>query len=168
MSQDIFANLIPHLESWWAVLVAIISLIGLCLVIKGLMGLSGRPREKAKRAFLTLLSGIILLNSPEFMDILAQTLFSQDSAEILSYRPPGHAGSGIIRLVVLVVGLTGLIGIARGVYILRLTGGEGGGLPRALAHIAGGILCVNLVDFLRLLAFSLGGEIESIVSSVVG
>ncbi|MDR2368431.1 MAG: hypothetical protein LBF58_10070 [Deltaproteobacteria bacterium] len=168
MGQDILANLIPHLEPWWGTLGVIVALIGLTLTVKGLAGLANRPRGGARMAFVTLLSGILLLNAPEFMDVLAQTLFSRDSADVLSYRPPAHAASGIFRLVVLVVGLTGVIGVARGIYILRLSGGEGGGLPRALVHIAGGILCVNLVEFLRLLAASLGGEAESIVTSVIG
>ncbi|MDR0622661.1 MAG: hypothetical protein LBJ61_12435 [Deltaproteobacteria bacterium] len=168
MGQDLFANLIPHLEAWWGVLGLIVAMLGLFLVVKGLMGLAQRPQGGVKLAFLTLLCGVILLNTPEFMDVLAQSLFGGNSADVLSYRPPNHAASGLFRLVVLVVGLTGVIGVARGVYLLRLTAGEGGGTARALVHIAGGILCVNLVDFLRLLATSLGGEVESIVASILG
>ncbi|MDR2386801.1 MAG: hypothetical protein LBE80_04345 [Deltaproteobacteria bacterium] len=168
MSQDLLTNLIPHLESWWSVLGLIITFIGLALLVKGLIGLASRVQGGSKGAFLTLLCGVILINCPEFMDVLAQSLFNQNSAQVLSYRPPNHAASGLFRLVVLVVGLTGMIGLARGVYILRLTGGEGGGLPRALVHIAGGILCVNLVDFLRILAVSLGGEVQSVVTSILG
>jgi hypothetical protein len=168
MGQDILSNLIPHLEAWWSVLGVIIAFIGLALLVKGLLGLASRVQGGPKSAFVTLICGIVLINAPEFMDVLAQSLFNNDSAQVLSYRPPNHAASGLFRLVVLVVGLTGMIGVARGVYILRLSGGEGGGLPRALVHIAGGILCVNLVDFLRLLAASLGGEVQSIVTSILG
>jgi hypothetical protein len=168
MGQDILANLIPHLETWWGVLGVIVSLVGLTLAVKGLAGLAGRGQGGPGAAFLTLLSGIILLNAPEFMDALAQSLFGRDSAEVLSYRPPNHAASGILRLVVLVVGLTGVIGLARGVWLLRVAEERGGGLPRALVHIVGGVLCVNLVELLGLLAASLGGEVESLVSSVLG
>jgi uncharacterized membrane protein len=167
-TSDILANLIPHLESWWTVLTVIVSLIGLALLVIGLLGLSKVQAEGKKKAFLTLLAGVLLLNSPEFMDVLAQSLFSHDSAEVLSYRPPTGAAAGLIRLAVLVVGLVGLIGVARGIYLLKLAPGEGGGVPRALVHIIGGILCVNLVEFLRLLAASLGGEVESIVSAILG
>jgi hypothetical protein len=165
-SPDIFSNLIPHLESWWNVLGIIIALIGLSLTIMGLLGLA--KGDGRKTSFLTLMAGILLLNAPEFMDVLAQSLFSRNSAEVLSYRPPAQAASGLLRLVFLVVALTGIIGVARGIYILRLTGGEGGGLPRALVHITGGILCVNLVEFLKILAVSLGGEVESIVTAIIG
>lgn len=166
---DILANLVPHLEVWWGVLLVIITMIGLALTVSGLLGLaSARPGGGGKKAFLTLLAGAVLLNAPELLDALSQTLLGGDSADLLSYRPPAHAAAGYLRVAVLAVGLVGLVGVARGVCILRLTGGEGGGLPRALAHIVGGVLCVNLTEFLKILAATFGGDVEAVVSALVG
>jgi hypothetical protein len=132
--------------------------------------LSGRPAGGRTKGFLSLLAGVLLLNFPELLDVLAQTFFGHGSDDVLSYRAPGGAGgaASFIRLAFLVIALTGLIGVARGVYILRLTGGEAGGLPRALAHIVGGVLCVNIVPFLKILAASLGGDVEAVISALIG
>jgi hypothetical protein len=148
-----------------------VALIGLALVVKGLAGLAGlaaRPDGRRLGAFLALASGILLINFPELLDALSQTILGRDSADALSYRPPANPAAGYLRLVFLVVAIVGLVGVARGVYILRLTGGEGGGLPRALVHMVGGILCLNLPEFLRLLAASVGGEVEALVSAIIG
>lgn len=165
---DPLASLVPHLEAWWGTIGTIAALIGLALAVKGLAGLAGRPDGRRRGAFLALVSGILLLNLPELLDVLSGTILGRDSAEVLSYRPPDHPAAGLMRLVFLAVALVGLIGTARGVYILGLPGGEGGGLPRALVHLAGGILCLNLPEFLRLLAASLGGEVEALVAAIVG
>jgi hypothetical protein len=166
--QDFFTNLIPHLEAWWPVLVVIIALIGLVMTVSGLAKLTRRSQSGRRKAFMILLAGVLLLNAPEFLDVLTRTIFAQDAVGALSYRPPANVASGIIRLVVLVVAITGLIGVARGIHILSRSTEGGGGLSRALVHIVGGILCVNLPTFLRILAASLGGEVGSIVSAIVG
>ncbi|MDR1486765.1 MAG: hypothetical protein LBT62_02045 [Deltaproteobacteria bacterium] len=169
INQDLLLNLIPHLETWWGVLEVIVAAIGLFLVVSGLVGLSGRQDGGKKRALLTLIAGTLMLNAPSLLDAFAQTLFTQNSAEVLSYHPPdSNPASGYIRLAVLAVALTGLIGVARGLYLMRLSPGEGGGLARALVHMTGGVICVNLVEFLKLLAASLGGDVEILVTSILG
>jgi hypothetical protein len=120
-------------------------------------------------AFITLVAGTLMLNAPSVLDAFSQTFFNQPSAEVLSYRPPEtNPASGYLRLVVLMVALTGLIGVARGLYLMRLSAGEGGGLARAIVHIVGGILCINLVEFIKLLGASLGVDVEVLVSSLLG
>jgi hypothetical protein len=168
MDGDLLANLAPHLEAWWGVITALGALAGLCLAISGLAGLAGRGGRGRARALTTLLSGVLLLNLPEVLDVLSRTLVGTDAADVLSYRPPAAEGGSLVRVAVLALGLTGLVGVARGLYLLGLGPAEGGGLPRALVHLAGGILCVNFVEFVKILASSLGGEVQALVEAVVG
>ena len=169
MGVDILSSLAPHLAAWWTPITLIAAAAGLWLSISGLMALaSERPGSKG-RALAALVSGVLLLNLPDLMDALRQTLLSADSASPLSYAAPmGHPAGSLVRVVVLAIGLVGLVGVARGVYLLRLSPSEGGGVPRALVHLAGGILCVNLTEFLRLLAASLGGDAQALVEAIVG
>ncbi|MDR1657736.1 MAG: hypothetical protein LBT47_09310 [Deltaproteobacteria bacterium] len=166
--MDIFNNLIAHLEIWWGVVETIVAAIGLFLVVKGLAGLTDSGSRQRHQALIAIVAGILMLNFSVFSDALARTIFGTDSSEILSYRPPTEVGTDIIRFVFVAVGLTGLVGVGRGLYILRLSPGDGGGLARALVHLAGGILCLNLPEFLRILASSFGGEVEVFITSVIG
>lgn len=169
MGADLLQNLIPHLEAWWGPITLIAAAIGLALAVSGLTGLALGNGERRWKAFASLLSGVLLINLPELMDVLSQTILSADSASPLSYAAPrNHPAGNLVRVSVLVIGLVGLIGVARGVYLLRLAPAEGGGPARALVHLIGGILCVNLVEFLKLLAASLGGEVEAIIATIVG
>jgi hypothetical protein len=138
------------------------------MIVKGLIRLTGRTGLDYRRGAITFISGILMLNLSVFSDVLARSLFGTDPAGILSYRPQVSSGSEIIRFVLLAVGLTGLIGVGRGLFLLRLTPPEGGGLARAIVHMIGGILCMNFAEFLRILASGFGGEVEILITSVIG
>jgi hypothetical protein len=166
---DALANLASHLEAWWTPIISLAALIGLWLTATGLIALSSKSQGGRGRALAALASGALLVNLPELMDALSQTLLSNDSLSPLSYAAPkSHSASSLVKAAVLAIGLVGLIGVARGAYLLRLAPAEGGGLPRALVHMAGGVVCVNLPEFLRILAAALGGDAQALVASIVG
>jgi hypothetical protein len=145
------------------------ALVGLWLTVSGLMALSSKSQGGRGRALAALASGALLVNLPELIDALSQTLFSADSLSPLAYSAPkGHSAGSLVKVSVLAIGLIGLIGVARGAYLLRLSPAEGGGLPRALVHMIGGVVCVNLTEFLRLLAAALGGDAQALLASIVG
>ncbi|MDR1546039.1 MAG: hypothetical protein LBU12_04880 [Deltaproteobacteria bacterium] len=165
--SDVLNRLASHLEVWRGVTFLLIEAMGLWLFVSGLMALAGREQSRG-RVCATLAAGALMLNVPGLLDALAQTFFAQNSAQALSYHPPAHAAASYVRFAVLLVNLTGLAGVGRGLYLLKRTAGEGGGLPRALVHIVGGVLCVNIVEFIKLLAVSAGGQVEAVTNAVLG
>jgi hypothetical protein len=73
-----------------------------------------------------------------------------------------------VELGVYLVALAGLLGIGRGLVLLQAVPHGQGQLGRAMTHLAGGILCVNLVPALKVLGASLGPDILGLVEAVLG
>jgi hypothetical protein len=167
--DSILDNVIPHLREWWRVIHIIFYALGFGLLV---FSLGRYPRDKRQeagsRALLGTVVGVILLNTPAFLNAMATTVFNQDSIESLTYSPPAHEAQTYVQFSVYVVALVGLIGIGRGVYMLKRSSSEGGQFERGVVHIFGGILCVNFVEFLRILGVTLGGDIDSVVRFVIG
>ena len=62
----------------------------------------------------------------------------------------------------------GVIGIARGLCLIRDTPNQSMNLSRGLVHLFGGILAVNLVTFLRGLGATVGGDVKTYISNIIG
>ncbi|MDR1165836.1 MAG: hypothetical protein LBO66_08220 [Deltaproteobacteria bacterium] len=170
MPQDnILANILPSLANWWTAIVAILTLAGFALFLSGLLKLANQGRGISFGSiFLTLLAGILLINLPAFLDSLALSLFGEGSVQSLSYKAPDHPARFYIQFAVYLVALVGLVGIGRGLILLKNSPERPGLMGRALVHIFGGILCVNLVTTLKFMAQSLGGDAMDIVLSIFG
>jgi hypothetical protein len=165
--DNLIANILPHLSIWWDTLVIVLAFLGVLIFIGSLAKLAGRERSWG-RIFLALASGVLLINLPSFLDSLAFTIFSENSVLSLSYRPPEHPAKYYIQFAIFVVALVGLIGIGRGIILLKDSGSQPGQLGRALVHIFGGILCVNFVSTLKIMGRSLGGDVLDVIVAIVG
>lgn len=167
--DNILENVIPHLRDWWKAIHVIFYALGFGLVVYSLYKYpQDKQQEAGSRAFMGTVVGVLLLNIPAFLNVLARTVFNQESIESLSYSPPSHEGQIYVQFSVYIVALVGLIGIGRGIYMLKRSSAEANQFGRGVVHIFGGILCVNFVDFLRILGVTLGGDIDSVVRFVIG
>ena len=99
------------------------------------------------------------------MDSLSMTVFNQSSEQALSYSPPSSPGSIYIQFAVSSIGV---IGIARGLCLIRDTPNQSMNLSRGLVHLFGGILAVNLVTFLRGLGATVGGDVQTYIANIIG
>ena len=167
---NMLENLIPHLDAWWGAITAIFYLIGFglfLLSLAALAGSSGRGRPWGE-LFLSMAAGALLLNTPSLLDGLAGTIFGGTSVKGLSYAAPDHPARAYVEFAMHLIALLGLMGIGRGILILKDSPVRPGELGRAFTHIIGGILCVNLPSTLRMLGETLGGEARDVIGALTG
>ncbi|MDR2459961.1 MAG: hypothetical protein LBE38_04135 [Deltaproteobacteria bacterium] len=168
--DNILSNVLPHLSGWWNAIVVIFYLLGLSLFLFSLARLAatdGRKRPWGE-LILTLGAGVLLINTPQLLDALASSLFGHSSVKSLSYTPPEHPARVYVQFAFHLIALVGLIGVGRGIILLKDFTIRPGQLGRALTHIFGGILCINLLSTLKMLARTMGGDVESFVTKIIG
>jgi hypothetical protein len=162
-------SLIPHLSIWWGTIKALITLAGFILFFWTLLQMSGnRERRSWGRHIFALVAAVLLININPLLDSLARSLFGTDSIQSLSYQPPEHPARFYIQFAIYLIAIIGLIGIARGILLLKDSGSQPGRLSVALVHIFGGILCVNLVTTLKVMGRSLGREVLELITIITG
>ena len=83
--------------------------------------ISHKHRFNRSTAVWTFVCAVLLLNLPALMDSLSMTVFNQSSEQSLSYSPPSSPGSVYIQFAVYAIATVGLIGIARGLCLMRDT-----------------------------------------------
>lgn len=163
------ANVIPHLQQWWPVLIRLTYLIGVTFAVISLgQAISHKHRFNRTTAVWTFICAVLLLNLPTLMDSLSMTVFNQSSEQGLSYSPPSSPVSVYIQFAVYAIATVGVIGIARGLCLLRETPNQPVNLSRAIVHLFGGILAVNLVTFLRGIGATLGGDVQTYIAAIIG
>ena len=96
------------------------------------------------------------------------TVFNQTSEQALSYSPPASPGSVYIQFAVYGIATVGVIGIIRGLCLLRDTPNQAMNFSRCIVHLFGGILAVNLVTFLRGIGGTLGGDVQTTIVKLIG
>ena len=154
------ANVIPHLQQWWPVLVRLAYLVGVAFAVVSLgQAISHKHRFNRSTAVWTFVCAVLLLNLPALMDSLSMTVFNQSSEQSLSYSPPSSPGSVYIQFAV--------YAIAR-LCLMRDTPNQPMNLSRGLVHLFGGIIAVNLVTFLRGIGATIGGDVQTYIARIIG
>jgi hypothetical protein len=167
--DNVIANLIPHIAAWWGTITVILTLCGFLLFMWSITSLAAKNgRRSTGRIILALVSAILLVNIGGLLDALSATLLGGESVHSLSYQAPDHPARYYIQFAIYLVALIGLIGIGRGIIILKDCQDQPGRLTAALAHIFGGILCVNLVATLKIMGRSMGREVLELITSITG
>ena len=167
--ENYVAAVIPHLQQWWPVIITLAYGVGVGFaMVSAVQSVSHKHRYNRSIALWTFLAAVLLLNLPAFMDSLAMTVFNKSSEQSLSYTPPSSMGSVYIQFAVYAIATVGVIGIIRGVCLLRDTPNQAMNFSRGLVHIFGGILAVNLVAFLRGIGATLGGDVQETITKILG
>ena len=167
--ENYIANVIPHLQQWWPVIVLLSYLIGLGFgVVSLVQAVSQKQRFNRSIAVWTFWVAVLLLNLPSLMDSLSMTVFNQTSEQSLSYSPPASPGAVYIQFAVYAIQTVGLIGIMRGLCLLRDTPNQSMNFSRGIVHLFGGIIAVNLVNFLRGIGATVGGDVQTYVAKIIG
>ncbi|MCP4024114.1 MAG: hypothetical protein GY729_19890 [Desulfobacteraceae bacterium] len=169
---SILTNIIKALGPWWGTINLFAYLIGILFVGWGLFYLSragGASRQmvtsgqnfiaKFAGAFV---AGIFLMNLNNMFDLFSQTLFEQDSQKNLSFSVAAKGPAGTyIEFAVTIVILMGLLGVIKGCILLRYSAEDPKSLWRALTHIVGGVICINILAFIDMLGKTLDGNFET-------
>ena len=167
--ENYIANVIPHLQQWWPSLIRLFYLIGIVFgVISLIQAVNPKHRFNRGIAGWAFVTAVLLLNFPALMDSLAMTVFNQTSEQTLSYSPPSSPGSVYIQFAIYAIATVGIIGIARGLCLIRHASQQGMNFSRGIVHIFGGIIAVNLVTFLRGIGATIGGDVQSYIAKIIG
>lgn len=167
--ENYVANVIPHLQQWWPVILILVYTIGIAFaVISCIQAVSRKQRFNRSAAVWTFCAAVLLLNLPAFMDSLSMTVFNQSSEQSLSYTPPSSPGSVYIQFAVYAIMTVGMIGIARGICLLRDAPNQPMNFSRGIVHMFGGIIAVNIVEFLRGIGATIGGDVQTYIAKILG
>lgn len=167
--ENYVANVIPHIQQWWPVIIILAYVIGVAFaVISCVQAVSRKNRFNRSTAVWAFWAAVLLLNLPTLMDSLSLTVFNQSSEQTLSYTPPSSPGSVYIQFAVYAIMTVGIIGIIRGICLMRDTANQSMNFSRAIVHLIGGIIAVNLVTFLRGIGATIGGDVETYITTIIG
>lgn len=167
--ENYLTNVIPHLQQWWPALIVLIYLMGIGFaVLSCFQAVSHKNRFNRSVAAMSFLAGVLLLNLPALMDSLSMTIFKSSSEQSLSYNPPSNPGAVYIQFAVYAIMTVGIIGIARGVCLLRDTPNQAANFSRGIVHMFGGILAVNIVQFLQGIGATIGGDVQTYITKIIG
>ena len=167
--ENYISNVIPHLQAWWSVIITLAYLVGVAFtIVAAVQAISQKHRFNRSTAVWSFWAAVLLLNLPTLMDSLSMTVFNQSSEQSLSYTPPSHPGSVYLQFAVYGIMTVGVIGIARGISLLRDTPNQAMNMSRGIVHLFGGILAVNIITFLRGIGATVGGDVQSHITKIIG
>jgi hypothetical protein len=162
------ANLTADIAPFWDLILTLSYIGGAIFVVAGLMAMAGSGRQG--RGAGSVVVGTLLLGLPAIMDAASQTLFNAQAPRGLSMMGSGGGpGDTFVLFAVRVAQLTGLIGLVKGLSLLRNAGdGRGGGIAHGATYVTAGILCINIVPFMRAVGGSIGGMFQQVVTRLFG
>lgn len=167
--ENYVANVIPHIQQWWPVIIVLAYVTGITFAVMSCaQAISKKQRFNRSTAVWTFISAVLLLNIPAFLDSLSMTVFNQSSEQTLSYSPPSSPGSVYIQFAVYAIMTVGIIGIIRGICLMRDAANQAQNFSRAIVHMIGGIIAVNLIKFLQGIGATIGGDVQSYVTAIIG
>lgn len=145
-------------------------LLGLIFVIRAIMSLKlasqnnmmgGGDNSHLKGALVNLFIGVVFVYLPTFISLMVETFYSQSS--LLAYKNLGFASSDFDELIDVlgkIIKLIGVIAFVRGWLLLARLGGHGGAqpgtVPKAIMHIVGGLLAINIMGTVTLFKSMVG------------
>lgn len=159
-------NLSQSIPNLMQLVTALAYVMGMLMVIRGVYGLkrygeqrtshSTSDEHSLKGPLLLILVGAALIYLPTSVNVGLSTFWSEPNP--YAYQTNASQGSwdDLLNSVFLIVQLIGTIAFIRGLIILTHTSSHQGGFGKAMAHIVGGILCINIYQFLQVIFNTLG------------
>ena len=164
-AQDVLNRIYEQLPQLTGMLYAIVFILGLVFIFKGLVKLKllGEQRSmmsqhgSLKAPLLYLLIGALLLYLPSTLLISTSTFWTTPCSYCYP-TTPDSAFTPFFKVVYAVVNFVGLIAFVRGLVILSHTGEQSqqGAFAKAMTHIIGGILCMNIGTLVQTIFTTLG------------
>lgn len=106
------------------------------------------------RPLMLMMGGVMLLIMPTLIGTFMLAFWG--SANPLAYQPANNSGwEPLVPVIIAFVRLVGVGSFMRGIFLISRTGGAGhsqpGTLMKAVLHMFGGVLCINIVATEQLL-----------------
>ena len=165
------ARLAGELASFYDLITACAALTGFGMLCASLLRLrsAGREGRSAAGPAAGIAAGSLLLSFRAVTDMLTESLFNASAPEGLATVETGPGPyADMVRLALVIVMLVGFYQIAKGLVLLKRSAEGGDCFWRAVTHIAGGTLCVNIRQFMLVLGASAGGVLRDVVTRLLG
>lgn len=164
-AQDMINRIAGQIPQLMRMVTAIGYVIGLYFIFFSLMKFKQFGEQRTmmsaqhhlKEPLTYLIIGALLLYLPTSVQVGMSTFWAEPNP--YGYLEETDQWAQFINNCFLVVQLFGTIAFVRGLVILSHTGGQGGGqgqFGKGVTHVIGGILCINIYQFVKVILFTLG------------
>lgn len=168
-AEDMITNIATQIPQLMQFVTALAYVMGMYMIFFAILKLKqyGESRtmmsqsHELKGPMILMFVGAMLLYLPTSVQVGLSTFWTAPN-------PYGYLGntdewSLFINNCYLVIQLFGTIAFIRGLLLLSRLGGHGGQpdtFGRAMSHIIGGILCINIYEFIKVILFTLGIQVS--------
>ncbi len=170
-AADMITHIASQIPNLMRLVTALAYVLGMGFIFHGVLALkhygeqrtmmSGQPHLKGPLIYITV--GTLLLYLPTSVQVGVSTFWTEPNP--YGYLQQQDQWSQFLNNCYMVVQLFGIIAFIRGLVILTHLGGHGGQpgtLAKGMTHIIGGILCINIYQFVQVIMITLG--IQSVFS----
>lgn len=168
-AETILQNIANALPNLMRLVTAIAYVLGMVFIFRGVMKLkhAGEARTQMSHEhhltvpLVYIAVGALLLYLPSSVQIGMSSFWSNPSP--YSYTENQDQWSQFINVCFMVVQFVGTVAFIRGLIILSHVGSGGhqqGGLSKGLTHLIGGIFCINIYQFVQVVAATIGLGIQ--------
>lgn len=168
-------SILEAIEAFRVLIYATAYIVGFCMAITGILkarDYAENPNQTPFRVpFMFFLVGVLLIWIPSFLGSTLETLFQTRELSEFSYNFNGEEGARLqltMTAIIRFVQLVGLIGFFKGVILLKNLGASGqqgdGAFAKALTHILGGALAINIVAAIKLFAATVGMDTSAFIN----
>lgn len=164
--ESILANIQQNIPSLMRLVTAIAYVMGMYLIIDGIVKLKhvGEMRTQMSHEhhltgpIVKIAIGAMLLYLPTSVQVGLSTFWTNPNP--YGYVIQQDQWEQFINICFLVVQFIGTVAFIRGLVMLSHIGSQGGGhqnsLSRGLTHVIGGILCINIYQFIQVILNTIG------------
>lgn len=166
-AQQMLINIAKIIPNLMQMVTAIAYVLGMYFIFHGIIKLKHAGEMRSMMSvehsmmgpIIFLVVGALLLYLPTSVQIGISTFWSNPNP--YGYVTQSDQWQQFRNIVYLVVQFVGTVSFIRGLVILSHIGGHGGGgqsnFSRGLTHIIGGILCINIYQFVQVIMVTLLG-----------
>lgn len=164
-AQDMLVNIAKQVPSLMRLVTAIAYVLGMYFIIHGIIKLkhAGEMRTQMSREhslmgpIIMLSVGAMLLYLPSSVQVGMSTFWTDPNP--YAYLKQKDQWSDFINVCFTIVQLIGTIAFIRGLVLISHLGsgsGQHGTMSKGMTHIIGGILCINIYEFIKVITATLG------------
>lgn len=164
-AQNMIQNIAEQIPQLMQMVTAIAYVTGMYFVISGIIKFKhfGESRTMMSQEhgvlapIIMLVVGALLMYVPTSVEVGLSTFWTNPNP--YGYTEETNQWSTFINACYLIIQFVGTIAFIRGLIILSHLGGHGGQpgtFGRGMAHIVGGILCINIYQFVQVIFVTLG------------
>lgn len=163
-ATDMIANFAKQLPNLMRLVTAIAYVIGMVFIISGViklkhageMRMQMSPEHSIKGPIILIVIGAMLLYLPSSVQIGMSSFWTEPNP--YGYTQDKDQWAQFFNNIFMVVQLFGVIAFIRGLVLLASLNhhGQPGTFGRGMTHIIGGILCINIYQFVHVVMITFG------------